>query len=58
MIEDGVSGRVADPEDPGSLADAILRCLASPPDPEQIRKYAARFSWDRYVEILLQEPAP
>jgi D-inositol-3-phosphate glycosyltransferase len=52
-VEEGVSGRLAEPGDPDSLAAAILRALDAPISRDQVHRYRQRFGWDRYVDLLL-----
>jgi len=53
-VEDGVSGRLATPGSPESLAQAIERALSEPIPAQSVRDFRQRFGWDRYVDLLLQ----
>ncbi len=57
LVEEGVTGTLAEPGDPASLADAVSRCLAIAADPEtpsRIGSLAARFGWEEYASRLLE----
>ncbi len=52
LITDGVTGRLCDPDDPHSVADALRGCfdLAQRPETvEKCRSFAARYDWDTQV---------
>jgi glycosyltransferase involved in cell wall biosynthesis len=59
IIEEGVDGALAVPEDPASLADAVLRIAAAPPDSGTIvRRVEERFGIDQVIsryEALFEE---
>lgn len=55
VVEEGVSGYLAEPEDVPSLAAAIERCFSTPPPRSSVRKFARRFSWKRYAAALCGE---
>ena len=52
-VVDGVTGLVVDPDDPGAVADAIVRLLTDRPLAErlgtQARARAAAFAWEQVV---------
>lgn len=55
LVEDGVTGYLADPRDPAGLAAAIEKALSAPNRREIVasaRETAARFSIDRTVEAM------
>jgi glycosyltransferase involved in cell wall biosynthesis len=52
-VEEGVSGRLAEPGSASSLAAAIEKCLEWPISPESVRAFRQRFNWERYVDLLL-----
>jgi len=56
ILGNGRFGELVPPGDPDALADAILRTLASPPDPDLLRARAAAFSApaaaSRYLQLL------
>lgn len=57
VVEDGKTGLIVPPEDPGALAAAIERFFALGLGPQFAANIAAaeeRFSWDRLVDSLLQ----
>ncbi len=55
VVTDEVSGYLVGPNDPGALADAIMRFFrdgASDKLAEGVRKESYRFSWERMSEII------
>jgi alpha-maltose-1-phosphate synthase len=61
MIEDGVSGLLAEPDDPEALASALLELVSDPERARRMgedghRRYVERFTWDsvagRMVDTL------
>jgi glycosyltransferase involved in cell wall biosynthesis len=60
IIQDGVNGFLAAPEDPADLARAIARAADAPPDRAAVAASAERFHVERIVreyEALLEEAA-
>jgi glycosyltransferase involved in cell wall biosynthesis len=61
VLEAGAYGPLVPVRDGASLAEAILRVLAAPPDPERLRARAAAFSVDpavdAYLDVLLARGA-
>lgn len=55
MVADGVSGYLAEPESPESLASAVKLFFRNPISREQVAEFAQRFSWNKYVDELLNE---
>ena len=57
IVEDGVSGRLADPRDPGALARATLELLASPEERARVeaegRRAAGRYTLAAHVEAFI-----
>jgi glycosyltransferase involved in cell wall biosynthesis len=60
QVHDGVDGLVCEPDDPGSLAEALKRFYA-PGEPERLRSGVRPVDhgplWDAYIERLLTGPA-
>jgi glycosyltransferase involved in cell wall biosynthesis len=55
MVEEGVTGDLVPPEDPGALAGAILRYFDEGREARyapQVARRKARYSWSRLVEAL------
>lgn len=57
FVTDGVTGALADPHDPQGLAEAIDRVVTDQRDwTPAITQTRERFSWARYVDLLLTAP--
>jgi glycosyltransferase involved in cell wall biosynthesis len=57
IIEDGVTGYIVDPDDPGAIASAIERLASDPVARERMgsigrQRFRARFTRERFEERL------
>ena len=57
-VEDGVSGLLVDPEDPGEIAEAITRILTDPELAARLggqgrTRVEERFTWDAVIERII-----
>jgi glycosyltransferase involved in cell wall biosynthesis len=51
VVDRPAAGKVA-PRDPEAIAEAVRSLLADPPEPEDVREAAERFSWQRNKDEL------
>ena len=47
-VAEGASGRLVPPHDADAFADAVLQMLHSPPSPQTMQAFAARFAWPAF----------
>lgn len=52
VVDRQEAGRLV-PRQPAAIAEAVRELLASPPEPEAVRRTAERFSWERNAAELL-----
>jgi len=53
VVRDGVNGFLVPPSDPGALADALRRALATKWDREAIRASVSQFDWSISAKTLV-----
>jgi glycosyltransferase involved in cell wall biosynthesis len=54
ILRDGVYGPLVPVDDDAGLSEAVLKCLASPPDAEFLRQAALPYTLDRSCDAYLR----
>jgi glycosyltransferase involved in cell wall biosynthesis len=52
-IRDGYNGYLAEPDNPRSMAEVMVRCIESPIPPEHVYATSAEMNWDNYASMIL-----
>ena len=53
-VKDGYNGYLAEPENPASMAEVMLKSIESPIPAEHVYATSAEMSWDRYASAILK----